>query len=56
MELVVENAQAWSETIFGTVELGDKRLTKRLVQIGVSNYRHCQAFHYQKVVQVRMPY
>lgn len=34
MELAVENAQAWSETIFGSIELGDKRLTKRLMQIG----------------------
>lgn len=34
MELPVENAQAWSEAIFGSVELGDKRLTKRLMQIG----------------------
>lgn len=24
----------WSEAVFGGIELGDKRLTKRLVQIG----------------------
>lgn len=34
MELAVENAQAWSEAIFGSIELGDKRLTRRLMQIG----------------------
>jgi len=34
MNVDVENATAWSEAIFGQIELGDKRLTKRLVQIG----------------------
>ena len=34
MELAIENTQAWSEAIFGSVDLGDKRLTKRLMQIG----------------------
>lgn len=34
MSLDVQNATAWSEAIFGQVELGDKRLTRRLVQIG----------------------
>ena len=32
--LVVNNASNWSEAIFGTVNLGDKRLTSRLVKIG----------------------
>ena len=34
MELEIENAVAWSEVIFGKCSLGDKRLTRRLVQIG----------------------
>lgn len=34
MNLDIQNATAWSEAIFGQVELGDKRLTKRLVQMG----------------------
>lgn len=34
MSLNVENAAAWSEAIFGKCSLGDKRLTKRLIQMG----------------------
>lgn len=34
MDLGIENAVAWSEAIFGRCELGDKRLTERLVKIG----------------------
>jgi len=34
MNIKVENAAAWSEAIFGKCSLGDKRLTKRLVQMG----------------------
>ena len=34
MELAVEDSTAWSEAIFGSVSLGDKRLTRRLIQIG----------------------
>ncbi|MFO3119442.1 transposase DNA-binding-containing protein, partial [Legionella pneumophila serogroup 1] len=34
MELAIEDATAWSEAIFGSVDLGDKRLTKRLIQMG----------------------
>ena len=34
MDLAVEDARAWSEAIFGSIELGDKRLTRRLTQIG----------------------
>jgi len=34
MELEIENAVAWSEAIFGRCDLGDKRLTERLVKIG----------------------
>lgn len=34
MELEIENAVAWSEAIFGRCDLGDKRLTGRLVKIG----------------------
>lgn len=34
MELSVEDAALWSEAVFGAVELGDKRLTKRLIQMG----------------------
>ena len=34
MELKLEDAAAWSEAIFGNCELGDKRLTRRLMQIG----------------------
>ena len=34
MNLDVHNATAWSEAIFGQIELGDKRLTRRLVQMG----------------------
>lgn len=34
MELEIENAVAWSEAIFGRCNLGDKRLTGRLVKIG----------------------
>jgi hypothetical protein len=33
MELEIENAVAWSEAIFGRCDLGDKRLTGRLVKI-----------------------
>lgn len=32
--LEIEDASGWSEAIFGKCALGDKRLTKRLVQIG----------------------
>lgn len=32
--LAIEDVSAWSEDIFGQCSLGDKRLTKRLVQIG----------------------
>jgi hypothetical protein len=34
MSIDVENAAAWSEAIFGKCSLGDKRLTKRLIQMG----------------------
>ncbi|WP_274519575.1 transposase DNA-binding-containing protein, partial [Legionella gratiana] len=34
MELEIENAVVWSEAIFGRCDLGDKRLTGRLVKIG----------------------
>lgn len=34
MELAIEDTMMWSEAVFGSVELGDKRLTKRLIQIG----------------------
>ncbi|AOW56845.1 hypothetical protein BE843_00505 [Legionella pneumophila subsp. pneumophila] len=34
MDLAIEDAAAWSEAIFGSVALGDKRLTRRLIQIG----------------------
>ncbi|WP_161663399.1 IS4/Tn5 family transposase DNA-binding protein, partial [Legionella pneumophila] len=34
MDLAVEDTTAWSEAIFGSVALGDKRLTRRLIQIG----------------------
>lgn len=34
MNLKIEDAKAWSETIFGDCALGDKRLTRRLVKIG----------------------
>ena len=34
MELEIENAVMWSEAIFGRCDLGDKRLTGRLVKIG----------------------
>ena len=34
MDLAIEDATAWSEAIFGSIELGDKRLTKRLMQMG----------------------
>ena len=34
MDLPVEDATAWSEAIFGSTSLGDKRLTRRLTQIG----------------------
>jgi hypothetical protein len=34
MNLKLEDAVAWSESIFGNCALGDKRLTRRLVKIG----------------------
>jgi hypothetical protein len=34
MKLKLEDAATWSEAIFGSCELGDKRLTRRLIQIG----------------------
>uniref|UniRef100_UPI00399C731E IS4/Tn5 family transposase DNA-binding protein n=1 Tax=Legionella longbeachae TaxID=450 RepID=UPI00399C731E len=34
MDLAIEDAAAWSEAILGSVDLGDKRLTRRLTQIG----------------------
>ena len=34
MEIVMKEASGWSEQVFGHTVLGDKRLTKRLVQIG----------------------
>ncbi|HAT9286907.1 TPA: IS4-like element ISLpn4 family transposase, partial [Legionella pneumophila subsp. pneumophila] len=34
MDLAIEDSAAWSEAIFGSVDLGDKRLTHRLAQIG----------------------
>jgi hypothetical protein len=34
MDLSIKDTTAWSEAIFGTTDLGDKRLTRRLVQIG----------------------
>jgi hypothetical protein len=33
MNLEIENAAAWSETIFGKCSLGDKRLTNRLIKL-----------------------
>ncbi len=32
MDLPVEDATAWSEAIFGSIGLGDKRLPRRLTQ------------------------
>lgn len=34
MDLAIEDANAWSEAVFGSTSLGDKRLTRRLIQIG----------------------
>lgn len=34
MDLSITDTSAWSETIFGSISLGDKRLTRRLTQIG----------------------
>ena len=34
LELNIENAQSWSEFIFAQSDFNDKRLTKRLIQIG----------------------
>jgi hypothetical protein len=34
MSFEINDASSWSEEIFGSTELGDKRLTKRLVTIG----------------------
>jgi hypothetical protein len=34
MELAIENAQSWSEFVFSQCDFKDKRLTKRLIQIG----------------------
>ncbi|HAT1822583.1 TPA: IS4 family transposase, partial [Legionella pneumophila] len=34
MDLAIEDSAAWSEAIYGSVALGDKRLTRRLIQIG----------------------
>lgn len=34
MDLSVDDAAAWSAAVFGSVDLGDKRLTKRLIQMG----------------------
>lgn len=34
MDISLNDAAKWSEAIFGRVDLGDKRLTKRLVQMG----------------------
>ena len=34
IKLKLEDTLAWSEAIFGNCDLGDKRLTKRLIQIG----------------------
>ncbi|KTD24248.1 transposase, IS4 family TnpA [Legionella maceachernii] len=34
MDLAIADTTAWSEAIFGSVSLGDKRLTRRLIQIG----------------------
>lgn len=34
MDLPITDASAWSKAIFGTISLGDKRLTRRLTQIG----------------------
>ena len=34
MDLSVEDAAVWSEAIFGSMAWGDKRLTRRLTQIG----------------------
>jgi len=34
MDLAIEDASVWSEALFGSVSLGDKRLTRRLIQIG----------------------
>ncbi len=34
MDIAIEDVTIWSEAIFGSVFLGDKRLTRRLVQIG----------------------
>ena len=34
MNSTLSDSSLWSEAVFGGIELGDKRLTKRLVQIG----------------------
>lgn len=34
MKLKLEDTSAWSEAIFGSCDLGDKRLTRRLIQLG----------------------
>ncbi|HAU1562761.1 TPA: IS4 family transposase, partial [Legionella pneumophila] len=40
MNSTLSDSSLWSEAVFGGIELGDKRLTKRLVQLGkqLSNY------------------
>jgi hypothetical protein len=53
MDLAVEDSTAWSEAIFCSVSLGDKRLTRRLIQIA-NSYHHCLAVHFQKVAKARM--
>lgn len=34
MNSILSDSSLWSEAVFGGIELGDKRVTKRLVQIG----------------------
>ncbi|HHW4706914.1 hypothetical protein DI135_14535, partial [Legionella pneumophila] len=34
MNSTLSDSSLWSEAVFGGIELGDKRLTKRLVQLG----------------------
>lgn len=40
MELAIENADTWSEFVFSQCDFKDKRLTKRLIQIGSQLSHH----------------
>lgn len=42
MNLNINNAEAWSEALFGACALGDKRLTRRLIKIS-NQLLNCQA-------------